>query len=183
MKNHGLEHRRYRDQRGGDTTAGVGGGECGAGQGRRGGWFGGVRGHGRGLRPGLPLVRVFATRLKDYRTTRPRDLSCGGRPVSIRWRKARWYCTEAACERASFTEAIRQVPARMRTSTALRRTAGAAVCDGGRTWCRPAGILDCPGRSCSTASRTTTRLEASTGTRIGSAHRSSSRRWRGGAVA
>jgi hypothetical protein len=27
---------------------------------------------------------VFATRLKDYRTTRPRHLPCGGRPVSIR---------------------------------------------------------------------------------------------------
>jgi transposase len=80
-----------------------------------------------------PSCGVFATRLKDYRTTRPRHLSCGGRPVSVRWRKARWYCTEPACERASFTEAIRAVPARMRTTTALRRAAGAAVCDGGRT--------------------------------------------------
>ncbi|GAA2334480.1 transposase family protein [Streptomyces violaceusniger] len=37
-----------------------------------------------------PLCGVFATRLKDYRTTRPRHLPCGGRPVSIQWRKARW---------------------------------------------------------------------------------------------
>jgi transposase len=80
-----------------------------------------------------PSCGVFATRLKDYRTTRPRHLSCGGRPVSIRWRKARWYCTQAACERGSFTESIRQVPARMRTTLALRRAAGAAVCDGSRT--------------------------------------------------
>jgi transposase len=80
-----------------------------------------------------PACGVFATRLKEYRTTRPRHLSCGGRPVSIRWRKARWYCTQAACERGSFTESIRQVPARMRTTTALRRAAGAAVCDSGRT--------------------------------------------------
>lgn len=80
-----------------------------------------------------PSCGVFATRLKDYRTTAPRHLSCGGRPVDIRWRKARWHCTEVACARGSFTEAIPQVPARMRTTTALRRAAGAAVCDGGRT--------------------------------------------------
>ncbi len=80
-----------------------------------------------------PACGVFATRLKGYRTTRPRHLPCGGRPVSIRWRKARWYCTEPACERGSFTEAIGQVPAGMRTTRALRRAAGAAVCDGSRT--------------------------------------------------
>jgi transposase len=80
-----------------------------------------------------PSCGVFATRLKDYRTTRPRHLPCGGRPVSIRWRKARWHCTEPACPRGSFTEAIRAVPARMRTTTALRQAAGAAVCDGSRT--------------------------------------------------
>ena len=80
-----------------------------------------------------PSCGVFATRLKDYRTTRPRHLPCGGRPVSIRWRKARWRCTEPACPRSSFTEAIHAVPAGMRTTTALRRAAGAAVCDGSRT--------------------------------------------------
>ncbi len=80
-----------------------------------------------------PACGVFSTRLKDYRTTRPRHLPCGGRPVSIQWRKARWYCTEPACPRGSFTEAIGQVPPRMRTTKALRQAAGAAVCDGGRT--------------------------------------------------
>jgi transposase len=80
-----------------------------------------------------PSCGVFATRLKDYRTTAPRHLSCGGRPVGIRWRKARWHCTEAACTRNSFTEAIPQVPARMRTTMSLREAAGAAVADGGRT--------------------------------------------------
>ncbi|WP_328467337.1 ISL3 family transposase [Streptomyces sp. NBC_00448] len=80
-----------------------------------------------------PSCGVFATRLKDYRTTAPRHLACGGRQVSIRWRKARWHCTEAACARRTFTEAIPQVPARMRTTAALREAAGAAVADGGRT--------------------------------------------------
>ncbi|MFE3325924.1 transposase family protein [Streptomyces sp. NPDC059176] len=80
-----------------------------------------------------PSCGVLSTRLKDYRTTAPRRLSCGGRPVSIRWRKARWHCTELDCDRSSFTESIGQVPARMRTTGALRRAAGAAVCDGGRS--------------------------------------------------
>ncbi|WP_200309702.1 transposase family protein, partial [Streptomyces adelaidensis] len=52
-----------------------------------------------------PSCGIFATRLKDYRTTRPRHLLCGGRPVGIRWRKARWHCAEPACLRGSFTEA------------------------------------------------------------------------------
>ena len=60
------------------------------------------------------------------------EASGGGRPVSIRWRKARWYCTELACPRGSFTEAMGQVPPRMRTTEALRQAAGATVCDGGR---------------------------------------------------
>lgn len=53
--------------------------------------------------------------------------------MSIRWRKARGYGTEPACPRGSFTEAIRLVPTRMRTTFALRQAAGAAVCDGSRT--------------------------------------------------
>lgn len=80
-----------------------------------------------------PSCGVLATRLKDHRTTTPRHVSCGGKPVRIRWRKARWHCTEDACPRSTFTEAIPALPARMRTTTALRQEAGAAVCDGGRT--------------------------------------------------
>ncbi|WP_434600131.1 transposase [Streptomyces sp. A5-4] len=80
-----------------------------------------------------PGCGVFATRLKDYRTTRPRHLPCGGRPVAVHWRKARWYCAETRCERGSFTEQIPQVTAGMRTTITLRRAAGAAVVDGGRT--------------------------------------------------
>ncbi|MFE0040965.1 hypothetical protein [Streptomyces sp. NPDC059015] len=53
--------------------------------------------------------------------------------MSIRWRKARWHCTELDCDRRSFTESTGQVPARMRTTGALRRAAGAAVCGGGRS--------------------------------------------------
>lgn len=80
-----------------------------------------------------PCCGAFSRRLKDYRITQPRHLPYGGRSVAIRWRKARWYCTEPQCGRTSFTEQVPQVPARMRTTARLRSEAGAAVCDGGRT--------------------------------------------------
>ncbi|MFD7027456.1 transposase family protein [Streptomyces sp. NPDC059917] len=40
---------------------------------------------------------VFSTRLRDYRTTRPRHLPWGVRAVNVHWRKSRWCCTEPAC--------------------------------------------------------------------------------------
>ncbi|MBT2364052.1 transposase family protein [Streptomyces sp. ISL-10] len=55
-----------------------------------------------------PSCGVFVTRLKDCQTTRPTHLSCGGRPVSIWWDKARWHCTEPACRRASCVTASRR---------------------------------------------------------------------------
>ncbi|AYF26725.1 ISL3 family transposase [Micromonospora tulbaghiae] len=74
-----------------------------------------------------------AVRVKQWATTRPRDLPVAGRPVRLRWRKRRWYCPTPACPRRSFTEQVAQVPARSRLTTRLRQAAGAAVADGGRT--------------------------------------------------
>lgn len=80
-----------------------------------------------------PACGVFSTLRKEWVITRPRHLSRGGRPVAIRWHKSRWRCGEPRCERGSFTEQTVQIPARRRITEALRREAGAAVCDGGRT--------------------------------------------------
>jgi transposase len=77
---------------------------------------------------GTPAVRV-----KQWTTTRPRDLPVAGRVARLRWRKRRWYCDLAACGRRTFTESVPQVPARSRLTVRLRRSAGAAVADGGRT--------------------------------------------------
>jgi transposase len=133
MKPHGLGHRRYRINDAATRLLALEGVSVIKGQGRRIGRFDGVVVTSEDSTRACPACGVFATRLKGYRTTRPRHLPCGGRPVSIRWRKARWYCAEPACERGSFTELIGQVPAGMRTTRALRRAAGAAVCDGSRT--------------------------------------------------
>ncbi|MFJ9376239.1 ISL3 family transposase [Streptomyces sp. NPDC101455] len=80
-----------------------------------------------------PACGVFSSFRKGRVVTRPRHLPCGGRPVAIRRHKSRWRCGESRRERGSFTERTAQIPARMRITEPLRRAAGAAVCDGGRT--------------------------------------------------
>jgi transposase len=80
-----------------------------------------------------PQCGEKAVRVKQWTTTRPRDLPVAGRAVRLRWRKRRWYCPSEACPRKSFTEQVAQVPARARLTTRLRQAAGAAVADGGRT--------------------------------------------------
>ncbi|MEH1016866.1 ISL3 family transposase [Micromonospora sp. CPCC 206060] len=66
-------------------------------------------------------------------TTRPRDLPVAGRTTRLRWQKRRWRCDQDGCPRRSFTEQVRQVPPRTRSTTRLRQAAGAAVGDAGRT--------------------------------------------------
>jgi transposase len=80
-----------------------------------------------------PSCGVFATRVKGVVTTSPRDLEHGGGTVKVSWRKRRWVCREQRCERGSFTEALPQIPAGKRLTERLRRRAGQAVADGGRT--------------------------------------------------
>nr|WP_241825570.1 transposase family protein [Micromonospora sp. CB01531] len=45
-----------------------------------------------------------ALKVKQWTTTRSRDLPVGGRTVRLRWRKRRWYCSTPGCPRKSFTE-------------------------------------------------------------------------------
>ncbi|WP_407566963.1 ISL3 family transposase [Polymorphospora sp. A560] len=80
-----------------------------------------------------PQCGQRAVRVKQWTTTRPRDLPVGGRAVRLRWRKRRWYCSTSGCPRKSFTEQVAQVPARVRLTSRLRQAAGAAVADAGRT--------------------------------------------------
>ncbi|MFJ6956309.1 ISL3 family transposase [Micromonospora aurantiaca (nom. illeg.)] len=80
-----------------------------------------------------PQCGQRALKVKQWTTTRPRDLPVGGRTVRLRWRKRRWYCPTPGCPRKSFTEQVAQVPARARLTSRLRQAAGAAVADAGRT--------------------------------------------------
>lgn len=80
-----------------------------------------------------PECGVEAARMKEWVTTRPRDLPVADRPVDLRWRKRRWFCDQDWCRRGTFTEQVDQVRAGARLTERLRSAAGAAVADGGRT--------------------------------------------------
>lgn len=79
---------------------------------------------------GCPVCGVVSTSVKQYRTTRPRDLPYGEEPLAIRWRKRQYRCREQACPRKAFTESIAEVPARARLTGRLRRKAAAEVASG-----------------------------------------------------
>jgi transposase len=46
-----------------------------------------------------PGCAARATRMKQWVTTRPRDLPMAGRQVDLRWRKRRWQCDQQGCVR------------------------------------------------------------------------------------
>lgn len=53
-----------------------------------------------------PGCGMEATRVKEWVTTRPRDLPVAGRQVDLQWRKRRWHCDQQGCVRRTFTEAV-----------------------------------------------------------------------------
>jgi transposase len=77
-----------------------------------------------------PACRAVSVSGKDWVLTRPRDLPCGGEFAVVQWRKRRWRCRTEGCDRQTFTEQVRQVPAGMRTTTRLRTALAVAVEDG-----------------------------------------------------
>jgi transposase len=79
---------------------------------------------------GCPACGVISTSVKQYRTTRPRDLPYGEEPPAVRWRKRQYRCREEACPRKSFTESIADIPARARVTGRLCRKAAAEVASG-----------------------------------------------------
>lgn len=80
-----------------------------------------------------PACGVFATRVKGFAVTRPRDLPYGERGLEFRRHKRRWWCREADCPRRSFTEQIPQIPAGARLTARLRDAAGCRIRDAGST--------------------------------------------------
>jgi hypothetical protein len=51
--------------------------------------------------PGCPSCGVIASRRKERRLQRLRDIPVAG-PVDVLWSKYRWHCEEVACDRLSF---------------------------------------------------------------------------------
>ncbi|UYY80399.1 transposase [Arthrobacter sp. YA7-1] len=81
--------------------------------------------------PGCPTCGVVASRRKERRFQRIRDIPVAG-PVEVLWSKYRWYCEEPACERLSFFESTPQVPRRARSTGRLRDQLVEAVIRSGR---------------------------------------------------
>ncbi len=79
---------------------------------------------------GCPQCGVVSTSVRQYRTTRPRDLPYGEEPLEVRWRKRQYRCREEACPRSAFTESIPEIPARARLTGRLCRQAARQVASG-----------------------------------------------------
>jgi transposase len=69
--------------------------------------------------PGCPSCGVDATRRKERRFQRIRDIPVAG-AVELLWSKYRWHCEERACPQLSFFESTTQVPRRARSTARLR---------------------------------------------------------------
>jgi transposase len=81
--------------------------------------------------PGCPSCGVVATRRKERRFQRIRDIPVAG-AVEVLWSKYRWYCAEPLCSRLSFFESTAQVPRRARSTARLRDHVVDAVIRSGR---------------------------------------------------
>lgn len=77
-----------------------------------------------------PECGVFSASVRQYRTTRPRDVPYGEEPLAVRWRKRQYRCLEVACPRKAFTESIAEIPPRARVTGRLCRAAARQVASG-----------------------------------------------------
>ncbi|MET1156692.1 ISL3 family transposase [Arthrobacter sp.] len=69
--------------------------------------------------PGCPTCGVVATRRKERRFQRIRDIPVAG-ALEVLWSKYRWYCEEPKCSRLSFFESTAQVLRCARSTGRLR---------------------------------------------------------------
>lgn len=80
-----------------------------------------------------PDCGIASDSVKERTVTSPRDIRYGQDPIVLRWNKTRYRCRNETCARASFTEAIEQVPPRRRTTTRLRTQMAREVGDAARS--------------------------------------------------
>jgi transposase len=79
---------------------------------------------------GCPQCGVVSTSVRQYRTTRPRDLPYGEELLEVRWHKRQYRCRERACPRTAFTESVPEIPPRARLTGRLCRQAARQVASG-----------------------------------------------------
>ena len=77
-----------------------------------------------------PDCGVFSTKVRQRRTTNPKDIGYGEEPLTVTWHKTQYGCQERLCPRKAFTECTAEIPAGARATGRLRRAAGNAVAAG-----------------------------------------------------
>lgn len=85
------------------------------------------------LPPVCPGCGVVSGSVRQYVTTRPRDVRACGEKMDLFLVKRRMECPDAVCGRRTFTESVPQVPPRCTISRRLLEHAGAEVADRGIT--------------------------------------------------
>ena len=80
-----------------------------------------------------PDCGIASDSVKERTVTSPRDIRYGDDPTVLRWNKTRYRCRNDTCSRASFTEAIEQVPPRRRTTSRLRTQIAREIGDAARS--------------------------------------------------
>jgi transposase len=98
---------------------------------------------------GCPACGVVSTSVKQYRTTRPRELAYGEEQPAVVWHKRQYRCRVQACPRMAFTESIAEVPPRAPLTGRLCREAAAQVASGRGV----SSVAAEPGISCQVAHR------------------------------
>lgn len=84
-----------------------------------------------------------STRSKGWVQTGPRDVQVGPDCPILRWRKRKWLCPSAVCDRKVFTEVVPGVPARTRVTPRSKAMMGAEVLDKDRSVAAVAGDYRC----------------------------------------
>ncbi len=80
-----------------------------------------------------PQCGERSTRSKGWVATGPRDVQVGPDRPALQWRKRKWLCSSAVCERKVFTEAVPGVPARARVTPRAKASMATEVLDKDRS--------------------------------------------------
>ena len=80
-----------------------------------------------------PQCGQRSTRSKGWVMTCPRDVQVGPDRPLLRWRKRKWVCPSAVCDRTVFTEAVPGVPARARVTPRAKASMATQVLDEDRS--------------------------------------------------
>ncbi|PND59014.1 hypothetical protein CRM90_02240 [Mycobacterium sp. ENV421] len=95
-----------------------------------------------------PGCAVRSLRSKGWVSTRPRDIRIGHDAPRIVWRKRKWLCTNASCNRRSFTESTPSIPPRARVTVRAKGEMASVVLDDHRSVKAVGAAYGCSWNTC-----------------------------------